>query len=112
MASSIEQEKDKQSDCEDLDEEEDYEYYYSHDGDYDLNEMPSSKKDPEASDFKCFTVNQVQKLLKESIDALCDAISVSPSIAKVNVCYLFFFFYSFGKFIHFLVTLILFSFFS
>ena len=86
MASSFDsQEQDRQSECEDLDDEEDYEYYYNNENDYELNEMPSSKKDPEASDFQCLTVSQVQKLLKESIDSLCNAIAVSPSIAKVII---------------------------
>lgn len=67
---------------EDEEEEEGFADYYDIGDDCDLDHDPR-KVDPEAFEFECLTIEDVEKLLNESVEVLCNTLRVSPSLAKV-----------------------------
>lgn len=69
----------------DDDQEEDFPYYYEDDYDHDSPECIDSKPDREYFDFQCMSVADVERLLNENVEALCGALSVTPSLAKVTI---------------------------
>lgn len=66
-------------------EEGDFQYYYNAEFDTDAQDalLSESKKDPEYFEFECLHVADVDRLLNESVEAICSRIPVTPSIAKV-----------------------------
>lgn len=64
----------------------DYDYYGEHD-DCDMETVDRSKSDPEYFIYSCLKVEEVEKLLNESIELLSNSLQVTPSLAKV--CTLF-----------------------
>lgn len=68
----------------DEEEEGDFQYYYNAEFDTDAQDaLSESKKDPEYFEFECLHVADVDRLLNESVEAICSRIPVTPSIAKV-----------------------------
>ena len=63
--------------------EEDFQYYYDNQFDNDMPESSEIKKDPEHFDFETMSVADVDRLLNESVEAVCSRIAITPSIAKV-----------------------------
>jgi hypothetical protein len=85
MAKSTEDELDQlESQDDDEDMEEDFQYYYDDEFDNDAPESNETKKDPEYFDFESLLDADVDRLLNESVEAVCSRISVTPSIAKVR----------------------------
>lgn len=65
----------------DMDDDEDMSNYYD---DNDDAEMERKKEDdPEYFDFELLNVEDVERLLNESVEAVCKAINVLPALAKV-----------------------------
>lgn len=62
-----------------------YDYYGEHD-DCDMETVDRSKADPEYFIYSCLKVEEVEKLLNESIELLSNSLQITPSLAKV--CYL------------------------
>ena len=57
-------------------------YYYDQEGDD--TEMEHSKKDdPEYFEYNLLKVEDVERLLNESVEALCKSINVKPALAKM-----------------------------
>lgn len=50
--------------------------------DIDIEHHNALKTDPESFMFECLTVEDVDKLLNESIECLCNMINCVPSLAK------------------------------
>lgn len=50
--------------------------------DIDIEHHNALKTDPESFQFECLTVEDVDKLLNESIECLCNMINCAPSLAK------------------------------
>lgn len=80
---TTEQRCDSQDD-EDEDQDEDFPYYYEHDYDQDIPDANDAKKDPEYFEFDCLKVEDVERLLNESVEAICSKVAVTPSLAKVS----------------------------
>lgn len=59
-----------------------YDYYGGQD-DCDMEAIDRSKTDPEYFIFSCLRVEEVEKLLNESIELLSDSLQITPSLAKV-----------------------------
>lgn len=60
----------------------DYDYYGEQD-DCDMETVDRSKSDPEYFLYSCLKVEEVEKLLNESIELLSNSLQVTPSLAKV-----------------------------
>ncbi|XP_026493734.1 potential E3 ubiquitin-protein ligase ariadne-2 [Vanessa tameamea] len=60
----------------------DYDYYGGQD-DCDMEAVDRSKSDPEFFLFSCLRVEEVEKLLNESIELLSNSLQITPSLAKV-----------------------------
>lgn len=65
----------------------DYDYYGEQD-DCDMDTVDRTKTDPEYFVYTCLKVEEVEKLLNESIELLSNSLQITPSLAKV--WYLFF----------------------
>lgn len=50
--------------------------------DIDIEHHNALKTDPESFVFECLSVEDVDKLLNESIECLCNTINVPPALAK------------------------------
>lgn len=50
--------------------------------DIDIEHHNALKTDPESFVFECLSVEDVDKLLNESIECLCNTINCAPSLAK------------------------------
>lgn len=50
--------------------------------DIDIEHHNALKTDPESFIYDCLTVDDVEKLLNESIECLCNLIKCAPSLAK------------------------------
>lgn len=84
MSKFMEEEGDQSQDDMDEDMEEDFQYYYDDEFDNDAPESHETKKDPEYFDFESLLDADVDRLLNESVEAVCSRIGVTPSIAKVS----------------------------
>lgn len=62
----------------------DYDYYGGGVDDCDMETDDRSKNDPEYFVFTCLRVEEVEKLLNESIELLSNSIQITPSLAKVG----------------------------
>lgn len=60
----------------------DYDYYGGQD-DCDMETVDRSKSDPEYFLYTCLKVEEVEKLLNESIELLSNSLQITPSLAKV-----------------------------
>ncbi|KAJ9593833.1 hypothetical protein L9F63_027523 [Diploptera punctata] len=60
-----------------------YEDYYNHEDDFDAEQLDPSKSDPEHFVFDCLTVEEVERLLNESVETLSTTLQITPSLAKV-----------------------------
>ncbi|XP_069694109.1 potential E3 ubiquitin-protein ligase ariadne-2 isoform X2 [Periplaneta americana] len=60
-----------------------YEDYYNNEEDYDAEQVDPSKTDPEYFVFDCLTVEEVERLLNESVEILSNTLQITPSLAKV-----------------------------
>lgn len=71
-----------------LDEDEDdecFDYdYYNNDNDNDLIDCDPKHKDNEYFDYECLVVEQVEKILNESVEIVCSTFNHNPSQAKVS----------------------------
>ncbi|XP_067014789.2 potential E3 ubiquitin-protein ligase ariadne-2 [Anabrus simplex] len=65
--------------------EEDYGYsdYYNIEGGSDIEQSDPNKTDPEYFVFECLTVEEVERLLNESVETLSNNLQITPSLAKV-----------------------------
>lgn len=61
----------------------DYDYYGGQD-DCDMETIDRTKSDPEYFLFTCLKVEEVEKLLNESIELLSNSLQITPSLAKVG----------------------------
>lgn len=87
MCAARAEEDPESQDEEDDPEDEDFQYYYENEFDNDVHDSSSDcKKDPEYFDFECLHVADVDRLLNESVEAVCSQLTVTPSIAKVSGC--------------------------
>lgn len=50
--------------------------------DIDIEHHNAKKTDPESFVFECLTVEDVEKLLNEAVECLCNVTKVAPSLAK------------------------------
>lgn len=57
-----------------------YEDYYNNEEDYDAEQVDPSKTDPEYFVFDCLTVEEVERLLNESVEILSNTLQVSTRI--------------------------------
>lgn len=60
----------------------DYDYYGGQD-DCDMEIIDHTKADPEFFLYNCLKVEEVEKLLNESIELLSNSLQITPSLAKV-----------------------------
>ncbi|KAL1110561.1 hypothetical protein AAG570_008089 [Ranatra chinensis] len=60
-----------------------YDDYYNMGDDCDGDQLDYRTSDPEYFSYECLRVEEVERLLNESIEALSDALQITPSIAKV-----------------------------
>lgn len=67
----------------------DYDYYGGQD-DCDMETVDRSKADPEYFLYSCLKVEEVEKLLNESIELLSNSLQITPSLAKV--CFVTFYY--------------------
>lgn len=74
-----------ESDMEYSDNDGDYEDYYGDNNDFDMEAVDQSKSDPEYFVYSCLKVEEVEKLLNESIELLSDSLQITPSLAKVSL---------------------------
>ncbi|XP_031641143.1 potential E3 ubiquitin-protein ligase ariadne-2 [Contarinia nasturtii] len=75
------------SDCSDMEYSSDNEceyddYYNTGTEDIDIEHHNALKTDPESFEYDCLSVEDVDKLLNESIECLCNTINCAPSLAK------------------------------
>lgn len=61
----------------------DYDYYGEQD-DCDMETVDRTKSDPEYFAYTCLRVEEVEKLLNESIELLSNSLQITPSLAKVR----------------------------
>ncbi|VVC87523.1 unnamed protein product [Leptidea sinapis] len=57
--------------------------YYGEQDDCEMETVDQSKTDPEYFLFSCLRVEEVEKLLNESIELLSNSLQITPSLAKV-----------------------------
>lgn len=62
----------------------DYDYYGEQD-DCDMEAVDRTKSDPEYFLYTCLRVEEVEKLLNESIELLSNSLQITPSLAKVRL---------------------------
>lgn len=62
----------------------DYDYYGEQD-DCDMETVDHTKQDPEYFQYSCLRVEEVEKLLNESIELLSNSLQITPSLAKVTL---------------------------
>lgn len=68
---------------EDMEDDEEYaHYYYDNTDDLDIDK-PKKSDDPEYFEYTILQVEDAERLLNEEIEALCSALKVSPSLAKM-----------------------------
>lgn len=67
----------------------DYDYYGGQD-DCDMEAVDRTKSDPEYFLYTCLKVEEVEKLLNESIELLSNSLQITPSLAKVCVYFYLF----------------------
>lgn len=71
----------------DMDEESDddgyYDYYSNNCEDAEMEQSDPRKTDPEHFEFKCLSVEDVERLLNECVETLCATLPVKPSLAKL-----------------------------
>lgn len=60
----------------------DYDYYGEQD-ECDMEAVDRTKSDPEYFLYSCLKVEEVEKLLNESIELLSNSLQITPSLAKV-----------------------------
>ncbi|PNF29781.1 putative E3 ubiquitin-protein ligase ariadne-2 [Cryptotermes secundus] len=60
-----------------------YEDYYNIEEDCDAEQLDPSKTDPEYFLYECLTVEEVERLLNESVEILSNTLQITPSLAKV-----------------------------
>ncbi|EEC01773.1 E3 ubiquitin ligase, putative [Ixodes scapularis] len=60
-----------------------YEDYYNYPEDGEIDQQDQRKLDPEYFEFECLTIEDVERLLNESVEVICASLSVMPSLAKV-----------------------------
>ncbi|RWS21141.1 protein ariadne-2-like protein, partial [Leptotrombidium deliense] len=81
---SDEEDHDKETfDDEEDDECFDYDYYNATDFDNDLYECDLKNKDSEYFEYECLLIEDVERLLNESVETICSSIGINPSLAKV-----------------------------
>lgn len=51
--------------------------------DVDIEQIDPKKTDPEYLEFQCLNVEEVEKLLNETVEHLSNTIHLTPSLAKV-----------------------------
>ncbi|XP_039955283.1 potential E3 ubiquitin-protein ligase ariadne-2 [Bactrocera neohumeralis] len=71
------------SDMEYSDNDCEYDDYYNSGEDCDVERLDPKKTDPEYFEFVCLTVEEVEKLLNESVEKLNTILEITPSLAKV-----------------------------
>ncbi|XP_044741189.1 potential E3 ubiquitin-protein ligase ariadne-2-like isoform X2 [Chrysoperla carnea] len=57
--------------------------YYNMGDDCDIEQIDPSKTDPEYFAYDCLTVEEVERLLNESVEILSNNLQITPSLAKV-----------------------------
>lgn len=60
-----------------------YDYYNTGVADVDIEQIDPKKTDPEYLEFQCLNVEEVEKLLNETVEHLSNTIHLTPSLAKV-----------------------------
>lgn len=60
-----------------------YDDYYNCPEDGEIDQQDQKKQDPEYFEFECLTIEDVDRLLNESVEVICASLSVMPSVAKV-----------------------------
>ncbi|XP_069669657.1 potential E3 ubiquitin-protein ligase ariadne-2-like isoform X1 [Periplaneta americana] len=60
-----------------------YEDYYKNEEDYGADILDPRKTDPEYFVFDCLTVEEIERLLNESVEKLSNSLHITPSLAKV-----------------------------
>lgn len=71
------------SDMEYSDNDCEYDDYYNSGEDCDVERIDPRKTDPEFFEYDCLTVEEVEKLLNESVEKLSIILQITPSLAKV-----------------------------
>ncbi|KAM7344284.1 E3 ubiquitin-protein ligase ari-2 [Cochliomyia hominivorax] len=71
------------SDMEYSDNDCEYDDYYNSGEDCDVERLDPKKTDPEYFEYECLTVEEVEKLLNESVEKLNTILQITPSLAKV-----------------------------
>ncbi|XP_005177707.1 potential E3 ubiquitin-protein ligase ariadne-2 [Musca domestica] len=71
------------SDMEYSDNDCEYDDYYNSGEDCDVEHLDPKKTDPEYFEYECLTVEEVEKLLNESVEKLNTILQITPSLAKV-----------------------------
>ncbi|XP_065347349.1 potential E3 ubiquitin-protein ligase ariadne-2 [Cloeon dipterum] len=72
-----------ESDMDYSDDEAGYGDYYAEADTYDLEQVDISKSDPEYFEFECLSVEEVERLLNESVEMLSNSLKITPALAKV-----------------------------
>lgn len=69
----------------DLEESDDdgYEDYYNNTDDAEIDQTDPRKIDPEYFEYECLTIEDIERLLNENVEALCANLQVMPSLAKM-----------------------------
>ncbi|XP_055374311.1 potential E3 ubiquitin-protein ligase ariadne-2 [Condylostylus longicornis] len=70
-------------DNEEMEYDNDIEDYYNSGEDCDIEQIDPKKTDPEYFEFECLNVEEVEKLLNESVEKLSTILQITPSLAKV-----------------------------
>lgn len=65
------------------DEEGDFEEYYQEGDNVDIDQVDLSKTDPEYFEFKCLSTEEVERLLNENVEILCNKLQITPSLSKI-----------------------------
>ncbi|KAL1445599.1 hypothetical protein MTO96_044925, partial [Rhipicephalus appendiculatus] len=60
-----------------------YDDYYNCPEDGEIDQQDQKKQDPEYFEFECLSIEDVERLLNESVESICASLSVMPSLAKV-----------------------------
>lgn len=66
--------------------EDDFDSYYHPGGDYidtEDGQTSADSADPELFPVECLTIEQVENLLNEAVNAVCHSLNTSPSLAKL-----------------------------
>ncbi|XP_022254670.1 potential E3 ubiquitin-protein ligase ariadne-2-like [Limulus polyphemus] len=73
--SDVEIEEESEDDC--------YDDYYNTLDDNEIYQTDPRQNDPEYFEFECLSIQDVERLLNECVEALCASLQVMPSLAKV-----------------------------